>query len=100
MIPMGPPFAAGAGKPPVKEGRADSFRSEDAALAAHLAALCNAFKPAARPAAKEDDSLFGRLGCYEAAAAPTAAAQHGCHIALRASACSAFRPAARQLASA
>ena len=106
MLPMGPPLAAVAGprgKAPVKEGGADSFRSEEAAaaLAAHLAALCNAFKPAARPARREDDGLFGRLGCFEAAAEPTTtAAQHGCHIALRASACSAFRPAARQLASA
>ena len=113
-----PPMLMGLMPPaaPVKEGGDDSepplktsavADEEAAALAAHLSALCNAFRPSARPATQDDSELLAKsLLLAGSSSGPgdvksaSAIARHSCHVALQASAFSAFKPAGRPLASA
>jgi hypothetical protein len=108
MVPMflgPPPFtpAAGTNQSFVKEGGDDSAprsaAEEAEALAAHLAVLCHALRPEARPATRDSPGdLLGRvLGSSDTSAA--ARPQMNCHVALQASAFSAFKPAGRSLTS-
>lgn len=111
MVPMylGPPPFLPTMNPNVsktlsKEGGDDSAprsaAEEAAALAAHLAVMCNAFRPEARQATIDDPGdLLGRLMGSDHVSVVRAPSPMSCHVTLQASAYSAFQPAGRSLAS-
>ena len=111
MVPMflePPPFPhishTAAPKSLIKEGGDDSAprsaAEEAAALAAHLSVMCDAFRPEARQATRDDPSdLLGRVLGSSDKEISSAKPLMSCHVALQASAFSAFKPAGRSLTS-